>query len=267
MTSRGAFRENSVNGAKYMTAPNIAAVHAFMARPSGADGGGAAPARSLAYLEPVCGALGIAFEDLVFSEQVHGSAVLLVDEQTDAEHSAGQPGGIDALITAARGRALAVFTADCVPILLYDPPSGAVGAVHAGWRGTAADIAGAAAAAMVREFGCAPGDMRAAVGPCISRCCFETDGDVADAMASLFPGGGAERSGVVRRAGDKFRVDLKAANAALLERAGLGRANIAVSDECTRCLSDKYWSHRASPGGHGLQAAIIAPAPPRRHTA
>jgi YfiH family protein len=209
-------------------------------------------------LGPVCDAVGIAFESLVFSNQVHGAEVLLVDRLPDAALSAERREGFDALITAARGAALAVFTADCVPILLYDPVRGAAGAVHAGWRGTAANIAGAAADAMSRELGCAPDDIRAAVGPCISRCCFETDADVADAMAALFTGGDAERRGIVTRAGDKFRVDLKAANVSLLERAGLKRENIAVSGECTCCRSDKYWSHRASADGHGLQAAIIA---------
>jgi YfiH family protein len=239
-----------------MTAPNIAAAHAFATRLSGADA--SFPSRSRAYLEPICGALGIAFDDMSFSDQVHGAAVFVAG----GTGAARRPEGFDALVSAASGHALAVFTADCAPILLYDPARGAAGAVHAGWRGVAANVAGAAADAMIREFGCAPGDIQAAIGPCISKCCFETDGDVADAMAALFTGG-AETDAVVERVGKKYHVDIKAANVLLLERAGLRRENISVSDECTRCLSDKYWSRRASRGGHGLQASIIALTPAR----
>jgi YfiH family protein len=162
----------------------------------------------------------------------------------------------DGLITAERGTALGILVADCAPILLYDPVSGAVGAVHAGWRSTAADIAGAAVSKMALELGCSPPDIRAAIGPCISLCCFETGADVAEAMFSLFAAP-RERERVSLRRGDKYHIDLKAANALLLERAGLRAENISASDECTRCTDGKYWSHRASSWRRGSQGAII----------
>ncbi|MDR1217473.1 MAG: peptidoglycan editing factor PgeF [Oscillospiraceae bacterium] len=270
MTSRGAgLAEIRAGALSYMAAPGIAAVHAFTTRYGGVSrgvyaslnlrrNGGDERSRVRENYGVICSALGIDPESLVFTNQVHGSSVRRVG-RGDARALFDAPAyDADGLITAQSGVALAVFTADCTPILLYDPVRGAIGAVHAGWRGTAANIAGAAAAAMERELGCSPADIRAAIGPCISQCCFETDSDVADAMCTLFPHGGAERGGIVKRLGGKFRVDIKAANAALLARAGLRPENISVSDECTRCLHGKYWSHRAMGDTRGSQAAIIA---------
>ena len=116
------------------------------------------------------------------------------------------------------------------------------------------NIAGAAVDKMTAEFGCRPADIRAAIGPCISACCFETGDDVRDAVVQLL-GGEAPRYAVPR--GDKYRVDLKGINTLLLERAGVRGENIAVSPECTSCRSDKYWSHRVTKGQRGSQAAVI----------
>ena len=85
----------------------------------------------------------------------------------------------DGLITDIPGLALCIFTADCTPILLYDPVKRCAGAVHAGWRGTAMDIAGKAVRKMAETFGSRPENICAAVGPCISRCCFETGEEAA----------------------------------------------------------------------------------------
>jgi YfiH family protein len=127
-----------------------------------------------------------------------------------------------------------------------------VGAVHAGWRGTAADIAGKTVAAMAKAFGSRPGDLQAAIGPNIGPCCFETDGDVPQAMRNTL---GEEAQAYIRREKDKYFLDLKQINARLLERAGVER--IDVSDACTACQHHRFWSHRVTGGLRGSQGAII----------
>ena len=150
------------------------------------------------------------------------------------------------------GVALMVFTADCVPILLHDPIKGAIGAVHAGWRGTVSNIPGEAVRKMKSEFGCSPADIKAAIGPCISKCCYETGSDVAYALQQSIPGAANE---CLTQQEEKYMVDLKKANYHQLINAGV--INIVISDECTSCRSDKYWSHRVTNGQRGSQAALI----------
>ena len=154
------------------------------------------------------------------------------------------------------GVTLAVYSADCLPILLYDPVRRVVGAVHAGWRGTALGIAAKAVERMVDCYGCDRLDILAAVGPGISKCCFETHEDVPNAMTEAM--GAAALSSIEVLPTGKFHVDLKGLNAKRLESAGLDPDHIAVSADCTCCLPEKYWSHRYTHGERGSQAAMIA---------
>ena len=147
---------------------------------------------------------------------------------------------------------LVVFTADCTPILLHDPVTGAVGAAHAGWRGTAADIAGKTVQAMVLEFGCDPKNIRAAIGPNIGGCCFQTDADVPQAMYEVL---GEAAKPWIRRDGEKYYVNLKEINALLLRRAGVEQ--VEISTECTACAPQRFWSHRVTRGIRGSQGAVI----------
>lgn len=192
-------------------------------------------------------------EKLVLTHQTHTDIVRVV---TEAEAGAGLYGpeltDCDALVTNTPGLGLVVFSADCTPILLHDPVTGAVGAAHAGWRGTAADIAGKTVNAMVSAFGCKPENIRAAIGPNIGQCCFETDRDVPDAMVAALGDAAKEH---IRQSGNKYYVNLKAMNALFLRRAGV--TQIEVSAECTACRPDKYWSHRRVGGHRGSQGAII----------
>lgn len=247
----------------FKTAPNIETTHAFTTRSGGVSEGiysslnlgrnlGDDPGRVKANYGILCSALGVTESSIIRVNQVHGARI----------HVAAPPGNIwppsapavdaDGLVTSDPGMTLMIFTADCVPILLHDPVARAVGAVHAGWRGTAADAAGSAVRAMAREFGSSPSDVRAAIGPCISKCCYETDSDVADAMSAAL--GASAAKCVFPRAG-KFMVDLKEANRLLLARAGV--EDIHISGDCTSCLSDIYWSHRRTKGIRGSQAALI----------
>ena len=197
-------------------------------------------------------ALGYEESKLVLTHQTHSDIVRVV--------TAGDARGIDhhaypeadGLVTNDPGVALWVFTADCTPILLQDPVTGAVGAVHAGWRGTASKIAAKAVARMVSAFGSRPEDIRAAIGPAIGQCCFETDRDVPEAMLAAY-GEGAKA--FISPKGEKYYVDLKELNALALRSAGVTQISIAA--ECTMCNCHRFWSHRATKGIRGSQGGII----------
>jgi YfiH family protein len=158
----------------------------------------------------------------------------------------------DGLVTNTPGLALVVFTADCTPILLHDPVTGAVGAVHAGWRGTALDIAGKAVRTMMDAFGCKPENIRSAIGPNIGFCCFETDAEVPEAMVKTF---GSDVEDYIRPAGEKYYVNLKEINRYALRRAGVTQTEI--SPDCTVCSHQRFWSHRVTRGLRGSQGAVI----------
>ena len=109
----------------------------------------------------------------------------------------------------------------------------------------------------MRSLGSRPGDIRAAIGPAIGYCCFETDADVPEAVERWL---GGDTEGLIRRKDlpGKYLVDLRGALRRRLIQLGLSPEHIAVSDECTMCLHDKYWSHRYTRGGpRGSQCAVI----------
>lgn len=198
-------------------------------------------------------AVGFAKELTVFTRQEHTDIIRVVDESHRGEGLFRDVSQIcDGQITDRPGVALVTFSADCTPVLLYDPVRRAIGAVHAGWRGTAQGIAARAVEAMVREFGCQPENIQAAIGPCIGKCCFETDWDVPQAMLDAL---GPKAVTAFAQRGEKYFVDLKFCNALWLQRAGIGQLDI--SPDCTRCQPDRYWSHRASGGRRGSLAGII----------
>lgn len=249
---------------EYLTAEGIAVPHCFTTRFGGVSEGhlaslnlgihrGDRPENVRKNYEILGGALGLDIRELVFTRQTHTNIVRVVDASNCGEglFREVEP-ECDALVTNTPGVVLAAFTADCTPILLHDPVTGAVGAVHAGWRGTVADIAGNAVRAMCENFGAKPEDIRAAIGPNIAQCCFETHADVPEAVRAVL---GEEAEALILPAGEKFRVDLKGVNAALLRRAGVEQ--LEVSSDCTACRPDRFWSHRRVGNARGSQAAII----------
>lgn len=197
-------------------------------------------------------ALGFDPDKLVMTLQTHSDIVRAV---TDADCSGlchrNYP-ECDGLVTNTPGVALMIFTADCTPLLLHDPVTGAVGAAHAGWRGTAKAIGAKVVQAMVENYGSKPENIRAAIGPNIARCHFETDADVPDAMRAAF---GPEVEAFIEKRGEKYHLDLKAINGLVLRRAGV--RHIEISDACTYCESDRFWSHRVTKGQRGSQGAVI----------
>lgn len=206
-------------------------------------------ARNLGFLAEE---LGFSPEKLVMTQQVHSDIVRVVTDADARGLCHRNYPQCDALVTNTPGTALLVFTADCTPLLFHDPVTGAVGAAHAGWKGTAQNIAGRVVETMVREFGCDPGDIHVAIGPNIAKCHFETDWDVPEALLKIY---GEEVMTCIEKRSEKYYPDIKAVNAMALGRAGVG--SIEISDACTYCQHDRFWSHRFTKGQRGSQGALI----------
>ena len=190
-------------------------------------------------------ATGLAFARV---RQVHGHQVVRAREPSAAPSREG-----DAVISDRPGLAACVSVADCAPILLLDPSSGAVAAVHAGWRGTLARAAAHAVEALVRGHGARPADLLAAIGPAIGPCCYEVSSD----LAARFRGEVGPAAGNPR--GRQSRVDLWTANALVLRQAGLSRRRIEVLGACTACEPEQFFSHRRDIGRTGRMVGFVAP--------
>lgn len=262
-----AFKTREKNGVVFLTSSLLSVPHGFSTRLGGVSPapwdslnlrpgqGDGAPALRENYRR-FCACVGVEESRLALSLQVHGTAVRPctaadagkgLDRERDYE--------ADALITDEKELPLAVFSADCGVILLHDPASGAVGGVHAGWRGCAGGILEKAVEEMRRSYDTEPEKLLAAVGPCIGPCCFETDGDVPEAMRAAL-GDGAEP--FLTRRGAKYHVDLAGLNRLWLLRAGLAPEHIDVCGLCTACRPDLFWSHRKMGDRRGVHAAVIA---------
>lgn len=205
----------------------------------------------------VCAALGVDMGKLVFSCQVHRDEVRPVTLE-DAGKGLDRPVDYetDGLITDVPGITLVVFGADCATILLCDPVQRVIAAAHAGWRGTALGIVSRTVKTMVRDYGCERKDILAAIGPCISKCCFETGQEVPQAMTAAL---GEEALPYIEKLNnEKYKVDLKGLNALWLRHSDILTTNIDISPDCTLCSPDKYWSHRYTKGERGSQAAFIS---------
>lgn len=260
-----AFTTHHKGSLEYLTADELrGAVHCFTTRYGGVSEGylsslnlgihrGDSPENVLENYRILGKAVGFSPEELVFTHQTHSAAVRPADASARGEGLFRPvPGDYDGLTTNVPGVGLIVFSADCTPVLLYDPVRQAIGAVHAGWRGTAAGIAANAVRQMQELYGSDPADIRAAIGPCIGPCCFETNEDVPQAMrASL----GQEAENAISPRGDKYYVNLKELNRLWLLRSGVTR--VEVSPDCTRCQSARFWSHRVTGSARGSQAAVI----------
>jgi hypothetical protein len=164
------------------------------------------------------------------ARQVHGARAIRVPPLRPDEEA-------DALVASEPGVAVAVWTADCVPLLLAARGGAGVAAIHAGWRGSALGVAAVGVAAAARAFGCAPRDLVAVIGPHIGPCCYEVDAPVRRAIdddAAFRPGA---REG-------HWQLDLGLLNRRQLERAGVPSARIAAVGGCTACEPERFASHR-----------------------
>ncbi len=153
------------------------------------------------------------------------------------------------------GVVLCTQYADCVPLFFVDPIKRVVATSHSGWKGTVAQIGAVTVKRMQEAYGCDPKDILAGIAPSIGPCCFEVDYPVAQAFSALpF----ADDTIVHDDQNGKFHVDLWETNRRILIAAGIRPENITVTDLCTKCHSDTFWSHRVTGGERGSLAAFIA---------
>ena len=195
--------------------------------------------------------------------QVHGRDVIALKRDTPPALEACSG---DALVSNVANHALAVRAADCVPLLLADPRSGAVAAVHAGWRGTAAGVTAAAVKALAREFGTRPADLVVAIGPSIGVCCYEVGSELVDTFAAAgYPRYLIDRWFVVppmsrgTRERATLTLDVAGANRDQLVLAGVREENVFLCGLCTAMHLDVLTSYRAEKDRAGRLVAAIAP--------
>jgi len=191
---------------------------------------------------------------LLSARQVHGDAVVVFKGNPPApEQIWGKQG--DALVTGVSGYALGVFTADCLPIILFDPVEGVVGIVHTGWRGTARAICQKALKVMSETYDSICENILAAMGPCIGPCCYEVDGPVKEVYAEA---GLPWELLSYPRGKKRWSLDLPRANTYLLKVAGVREENILRLELCTSCHRDIFYSYRAEGKTCGRQLNFIA---------
>jgi YfiH family protein len=201
----------------------------------------------------VASALGAESTAIRLVKQVHRNGVAVARGQ----NGEWVPPEADVILTDDPELVISVRIADCAPILLADPQRRAVAAVHAGWRGTVQSAAAVGVAALARELGSDPGDLIAAIGPCLGVCC----GEVGDEVVEAFRQAGHAEQAIDRwfsiGPGGRFHLHLARANRDQLEAAGLRPENIHVAELCTRSFPDVFHSYRAAGANAGRMAALI----------
>jgi YfiH family protein len=194
-------------------------------------------------------AVGVETRRVVRLKQVHGCRVAVIDRELAANEFEA-----DAVATRARDVLLTVRVADCVPVLIADPTTGAVAAVHAGWRGTRAGIVSRAVERLVEVYGSVPARLRVAIGPSIGPCCYEVGGEVRDAFRASGWGDDVLAGWF---AGPADHLDLWRANREQLAAAGVADSSIALSSLCTACHAGWLESYRRDAEAAGRMVAFI----------
>ncbi|GMA61822.1 peptidoglycan editing factor PgeF [Alicyclobacillus fastidiosus] len=259
-------QRNTIGVQPEWTASGVRALFTFRHHPDDATRSldfafqeGTSPEVTVANRALVAKQVGVDLESLVFVRQVHGTDVAVVNAahrgmgalSIDADRIAA-----DAIITDAVGTTLCILTADCVPVLFYDPVHQAIGAAHSGWRGTVGHICDRVIEAMSREFGTRASDLRVSIGPSIRSCCYEVDDVVAEPVKRAFAGGHV----LTPRFGKpgKYWFSMQGAIRLDLERMGVLRDAIEDTGLCTSCRVNHLFSHRKEQGRAGRLAALIA---------
>lgn len=265
-------RAHNVNGVVYYTFPAFEAVpfvrHGFSTRLGGVSQG-IYESMNLSYTRGddaaavrenftrFCDAVGVRSEDAVVSAQEHHVAIYnatAADRGRGVTRERGYT-DIDGLLTDEPNVVLFTQYADCVPLFFVDPVRRVVGTSHAGWRGTAAEIGAVTVERMCADYGCRREDILAAIGPSIGPCCFEVDAPVIEAFEKL----SVYDEGCFTPVNDeKVRIHLWEVNRRSLVKAGVRPDHITVTDLCTKCRSDVFWSHRVTGGNRGSLAGCIA---------
>ena len=199
-------------------------------------------------------------EDFVLSKQSHETKVLKVGTKDRGKGITKERDyeGIDALITDEEGLILSCFSADCVPILFYDPIRKAVGACHSGWRGTKGKILRNVVEEMRKHFSSNPADILIAIGPSISKEQYIVSEDLGLSFLEDYPDLGEDSSSPIQRISkDKFQLDLWDLNRRIALDSGIREEHISISGYCTMENPELFFSHRYSQGRRGLQGAFI----------
>lgn len=264
------FRTDS--GVEYLRSENITSKHAFSTRIGGvstlahtaslnlAFGRGDEKDTVLENLRIFAEAVGFAEERLVSVRQIHSADVRFVDESHAGQgYIIKENFECDGYVTSTSGLAIGVKTADCVPILMEGYDEGdkicCVGAAHAGWRGT---VSGIAVNCLVKMIEQGAVRVRVAIGPAICGECFEVRRDFYDSVSEILGSELTEKYVIPDTQKDCFwHTDLRRMNKDFLVSAGVAEGDIDVSEDCTCCLPNRYFSHRYSGGKRGTQLSVI----------
>lgn len=206
-------------------------------------------AGSLENRESFLSSLSIDYKHLVCAKQVHGNHVQCVNEDDKGRGALAYDAAVpetDGFITDTRRLPLAIFTADCLPIFLYDPQRPAIGLLHAGWRSSKAGIVACAIKLMQDEFKTDPAKLTAGFGPCIRDCCYRVSADFKDKFSL----------GLVERPGSLY-FDLALANKKQLIDSGVKGENISDPEFCTSCANKEFFSFRKEGKESGRMLSVI----------
>jgi len=202
------------------------------------------------------GALGIDFENLVLSNQIHDNKVKVVEEKDRGKGIICDSDiiGYDGLVTNKRGVALVTFYADCVPIFFFDPKEKVAAVSHSGWKSTLKGIARETIQIIINEFSSKPEDIEVVVGPSIMKCCFEVGNEVYEEFSKKY-----ENIDLFayRISNEKWKLDLHGMIKYDILSEGILEDNILLSGVCTKCNNDIFFSHRGDNGKTGTLAAIM----------
>jgi YfiH family protein len=198
-------------------------------------------------------AFAIPLDQFLTLNQVHGNDIFVIKPFGDYFPSDGAL-NFDAIVTSRTNLAICIKTADCVPVFIVDRVKKIIAVIHAGWKGTALEITAKVIRLLIEKYGSSPREILTAIGPSIGQCCFEVDSATANAFfeqknneAFLFPGARP----------NKWMLDLAEANRQQILNCNIPEANIDVSNLCTSCRQDLFFSHRGSGGITGRQVNFM----------
>lgn len=270
--SSNVMKLNNVNSVPYLTYNSLSEIdfinHAFSTRLGGvstdeftsmnlAFNRGDSPENVTENYKRFCKSAGFDYESLTASSQDHHTFVRAVTKENVGVgiYKPKDIESVDALITNEPGVTLVTYYADCTPLFFVDTKQKAIGLAHAGWRGTVGRIGDNVIKKMQSLYGTDPSDIKAAIGPAISVCCYEVDKPCADNFLALDELDSTKF--VFPKGNGKFMIDLLETNRQILVHAGVKNENITVSDVCTNCNSELLWSHRATKGHRGTMSAFM----------